>query len=168
MKAVSKAALAASYALFFAAAPVFGAEVAGWVETVQVYPGAVTLAAKLDTGAKLTSLNCECSQWFARNGEKWVTVKIEGADGRIISLERKVVRVTEIKQHYGKPQRRFVIKLGVCLKHVYKEVEVNVVDRAGFDYPMLIGRDFLAGSFLIDTGATHTGGPSCGDVPKSN
>ncbi|MEJ2344635.1 MAG: ATP-dependent zinc protease [Gammaproteobacteria bacterium] len=168
MSTVSKAAVTILFALFPGSAPVFGAEVAGWVETVQIYPGGVALAAKLDTGARLTSLHCKCVRLFARNGEKWVSVKLEGADGRVVSFERKVVRTTAIKRHYGKPQQRFVIKLGVCLKHVYKRVEVNVVDRAGFEYPMLIGRNFLAGGFLIDSGITRTGGPNCSDVPESD
>lgn len=167
MRIVSKAAVTVSLISVFGAAPVCGAEVAGWVETVQVYPGGVLLAAKLDTGARLTSLHCECIQPFARNGVRWVDVKLKGAGGRVVDLERRVLRVTEIKQHDGKPQRRYVIRLGMCLKHVYKEVEVNLVDRARFDYPMLIGRNFLAGSVLIDSGATRTAGPSCSDVPKS-
>jgi hypothetical protein len=168
MTIVSKSAVAAAFTLVLGAPTAFGAQVAGWIETVRVYPGGVTVAAKLDTGAKLTSLHCECIRSFTRNGERWVNVKLEGADGTVVDIERRVIRLTEIKRHYGKPQQRFVISLGVCLKHVYKEVQVSVVDRAGFDYPMLIGRNFLAGSFLIDSGATHTSEPNCRDVPKSN
>jgi hypothetical protein len=44
---------------------------------------------------------------------------------------------------------------------VYKDIEVNVVDRTGLNYPMLIGRNFLSGDFLIDTGATYTKNPRC-------
>jgi hypothetical protein len=54
-----------------------------------------------------------------------------------------------------------VIVLGVCLSNVYKEVEVNLVDRANFNYPMLVGRSFLAGSFVVDSGEKYLTTPKC-------
>lgn len=140
-------------------------QVVGWIENVKVYPGGTVVAAKIDTGARATSLHCDCVRAFQRNGEHWLNVKIEGVKGNVVELERKVVGVTYIKRHSGKAQERFVIKLGVCLGSVYKDVEVNVVDRAGFKFPMLIGRNFLGGRFLVDTAATHVSKPECSNVP---
>ena len=51
--------------------------------------------------------------------------------------------------------------LGVCLGSVQRTVEVNVVDRSGFDYPVLIGRSFLAGIFVVDPGERFLLTPDC-------
>jgi hypothetical protein len=36
-----------------------------------------------------------------------------------------------------------------------------VVDRSGLTYPMLIGRDFLQGDFLVDPSVSYKTEPQC-------
>ena len=54
-----------------------------------------------------------------------------------------------------------MVRLGICIGRVLKYTEVNLVDRSGFDYPLLIGRSFLTDDFLIDPGKTKTLEPNC-------
>jgi hypothetical protein len=61
-----------------------------------------------------------------------------------------------IKQHGAESATRPVIRLGICLGNVYKEVEVNLQDRSKFNYQLLIGRSYLKNSFLVDASATFT------------
>ena len=65
-------------------------------------------------------------------------------------------------RHTGNSQMRPVILLRICLGGVRKEAEVNLVDRSRFKYPLLIGRSFLAGDFLIDSDQTYLLKPLCG------
>jgi len=51
--------------------------------------------------------------------------------------------------------------LGICLGSVYKEVEVNLVDRSNFNYQLLIGRNYLANSFLVDPSLTFSTKSKC-------
>jgi hypothetical protein len=141
-------------------------EVLGLVEKASIHPGDVTVRAKVDTGAKTTSLHCDCIHPFERNGAQWVSVKVEDQSGRVVTIERKVARITSIKRHSGESQERYVIMLGVCVSDVYKEVEVNVVDRTGFNYPMLIGRNFLKGDFVVDPELHYTHKPRCKNVSE--
>lgn len=150
-----------TFAFLFAAQTVFGQQVVGWVEKVSIHPGNLVLKAKIDSGAKTTSLHCDCISIAERDGKKWVSFTVANDKGDQIRLEREVVRIAKIKRHFGQSQERAVIKMGVCLADVYKEVEVNIVDRSGLNYAMLIGRNFLAGDFLIDSNATFTRKPSC-------
>lgn len=136
-------------------------EVVGWVEKVALKEVGFELRAKIDSGAKTTSLHCECSNVYEKDGEQWVSFVVANDDGDQIRLERKVERIAKIKRHFGEAQERIVIKLGVCLANVYEEIEVNVIDRSGLNYQMLIGRNFLANNFLIDSGATFTKKPNC-------
>lgn len=141
-------------------------QVIGWVEHVAIYPGNLVVRARIDTGAKTASLNCDCSQPFERNGQKWVRFSVVNRKGKTISLERRVVRTVTIRQHFGDKQRRPVIRLGLCLAGVYKEVDVNLVDRSGFNYQMLIGRNFLKDGFLVDAARTFLSTPRCSDAPS--
>lgn len=138
----------------------------GWVEPVRIYPGDLRIRAKIDTGADFSSLHCACSTPIERDGDNWVRFTLESQDGDRVQFERKLHRTARIKRHDGGSQRRMVVLLGVCLGDIYKETEVNLVDRSGLNYPFLIGRNFLAGDFLVDAAATFTTAPNCPQPPK--
>lgn len=135
--------------------------VVGWVDNAKIYPGGIQVHARMDSGAKTSSLRPDSTQTFERNGETWIRVRITDKKGRYRAFERPVVRFARIKRHTGTPERRPVIMLGLCVGHVYKEVEATVVRRSVFNYPLLVGRNFLAGRFLIDSATTFTTKPSC-------
>ena len=141
-------------------------QVVGWLEKIHIYPGNLVIHAKLDTGAKNSSLNVSHLTVFQCNGEQWVRFNVASRYGKTVTIERKVERTAKIKRHGAKPQIRFAVLLGICLGNVYKEVEVNLVDRSGFIYQMLIGRSFLAGNFIVDPAAKYTSKPNCKGVPE--
>ena len=72
-----------------------------------------------------------------------------------------MLRVAKVKRHAGKAQERPVVRLGICVGDVLKEVEVNLVDRSRFEYRLLVGRSYLANDFLIDPGARYKTSPTC-------
>lgn len=136
-------------------------EVVGWVETARIYPGGIELRAKIDTGAETTSLNCNCIQYTDHDGEKWVRFTIKNHVGNSLEIEKKIQRIAIIKRHYGESQERPVINLGICLSGTYRETEVNLVDRSGMNYQLLIGRYFLQDHFIVDPATTYTKAPNC-------
>jgi hypothetical protein len=135
--------------------------VAGWIERASIFPGDLNVKAKLDTGAKHSSLNAKHIKEFERDGTTWVRFELKNWKGRMASFEAPVVRVATIKQHDAESAKRPVIQLGICLGNVYKEVEVNLEDRSKFNYQLLIGRSYLKNSFLVDASATFTLKPNC-------
>lgn len=141
-------------------------EVVGWVENVKVYPGGVTVKAKVDTGAKTSSLDCECITPFTKDGEDWLSFTVKNHKGEIIRLEKPVTRVARIKRHFSETQVRYVVELGLCLGSVYREEEVTLVDRSGFNYALLVGRNFLGEDFVVDPAVTFSNAPSCKEVPE--
>lgn len=124
--------------------------IAGYVENTIVFPGKLKIHAKLDTGAENSSLNAQDIEHFRRGEADWVRFSVTNDEGETVSFERPVIRTAKIKRHAAKKQERPVISLGICLDSIYKDVEVNLIDRSGFSYQMLIGRSFLEGDFLID------------------
>lgn len=141
--------------------PVQAKEVVGWVEKVILYPSELIVKAKIDSGAKTSSLNCKCYNFFQRNGKEWVKFTVVNEDGEATELEQPIVRIAQIKRHYGEKQERPVIKLGLCLANVYKETEFTLIDRSGLNYQVLVGRQFLEEKFLIDPGETFKRNPAC-------
>ena len=138
-----------------------GMRVAGWIENVSIFPGNFKIKAKLDTGAKNSSLNAKHIEEFERDGQKWVGFTLKNWKGRTEKFEAKVIRTATIKQHETESVTRPVILLGICLGNVYKEVEVNLQDRSKFNYQMLIGRSYLRNSILVDASATFKVQPDC-------
>jgi len=146
------------------AAPPGGPEIAGWTETARLLPSGLELPAKLDTGAENSSLHVERQRYFRRGGERWVRFTVE-AGGRRVGFERRVLRKAAIKRHDEDSHVRPVVAMVICLGSKAHEVEVNLVDRSRFDYPLLIGRSFLAGEFLVDTAASNLQPLDCPEKP---
>lgn len=141
--------------------PATAREVVGWAEVAVIHPGNLGIRAKIDTGAKTSSLNCKCHDIYEKDGEQWLRFSVDSHDGTRLWLERKIHRFARIKRHFGGVQERPVIMLGICLGGVYRETEVNVIDRSGLDFPLLIGRQFLHEKFLVDAGAQYINPPHC-------
>ena len=135
--------------------------VVGWIEKVRIYPGDLLMKAKLDTGATNSSLNTPSINEFDRNGERWVRFDVIGGDGKKVTLERKIQRVARIKRKAAGSQERPVVILGICLGNHFKEVEVNLVDRSNFLYPILIGRSYMAGDLIVDPSSKYVTTPNC-------
>ena len=160
------ACLVAMASVLMLSMPTNAKEVVGWVENAKVYPGGITLKSKIDSGAKTSSLHCQCITPVKRDGKEWVSFSVKNHKGEITMIEKPVDRIAKIKRHFGEEQKRYVVKLGICLGSVYREEDVTLVDRSGFNYQLLVGRNFLQSDFLIDTGSTYVNKPSCRDVPK--
>lgn len=141
--------------------------IVGWVERVQIRGAArsVVLKAKMDSGAKTSSLSVTRLQRFSRGGRPWVRFDINDANGGSVTFERPVVRNVRIKRHGAASKSRPVVIISICIDSVLKETQVNLADRTNFLYPMLIGRRFLQGDFLIDPGRTFVTKADCAATP---
>ena len=117
--------------------------------------------AKLDTGAKTTSINAINPEFFERDGQRWSRFSIMNKDNKTVTIEAPVVREATIKRHFEQKQTRPVIMLDICIGKVRKKEEVNLVDRSKLNYQLLIGRNFLKGDLLIDSASTYLLTPDC-------
>jgi len=136
-------------------------QVIGWLEEVTVDKSNFKLKAKIDTGATTSSLNAAIVKTYIKDSDDWIRFSVQNKDGQQINFERKVLRYTKIKRKSAKSLERPVIKLGVCISEVYRELEVNLADRTNFEYHMLIGRNYLGGYFLVDSELVYQSSPSC-------
>ncbi len=150
--------------MLFGLSTALAKEIVGYAEKTRIYPGELDVRTRVDTGANLSSLHCECISPIKRNGEDWVSFTVMNFTGEKISLQKKVHRIATIKRHFGETQERFVIELGICLGSIYRETEVTLINRAGLTYPMLVGRRFMGSDFLVDTAEKYINEPKC-EIP---
>jgi hypothetical protein len=144
-------------------------QIIGWLELIHLYPGRLSIRAKMDTGAKTASLNAARLTEFDKNGANWVRFTVTNKKGAAVKFEEKILRYAKIKAANGTLEKRPVIQLWLCLGDRMHAVEVNLTDRSFFNYQMIIGRNVLKGKYVIDAERTFTIKPGCkpgGDALK--
>ncbi len=140
-------------------------QVVGWLERALIFPGGFALSAKMDTGADNSSLNVPDFTIENREGQEWVRFKVIDEQGKTHQFEKKLVRMAKIKRHAATRQERPVVMMGICIGKHYQEVEVNLVDRRTYKYPLLIGRSFISGAMIVDPSKSFVLEPECRGAP---
>ncbi|MCK5834931.1 MAG: ATP-dependent zinc protease, partial [Lentisphaeria bacterium] len=116
--------------------------------------------AKLDSGADNCSMGATKITPFERDGKKWVRFDLDTrlTDGKKVTLEKKVIKTTEIVRHGQTPQKRFVVKLDFTIADIQQNINVSLTDRSGYSKAILVGRNFLNGYILVDSAPIKTEG----------
>lgn len=127
--------------------------VVGWRERV-VLPvlGIASLRAKIDTGARSSSLHVD-EQWrFVEAGAPWVgfRLRLHRHRARTVEAAAPVHDEREVADSSGHRSLRVFIRTGLRLAGVERLVEINLTDRCGMLFPMLVGRTALQGAFTVD------------------
>ncbi len=142
-----------------------GMRIIGEVEPVTIVKAGLTLPARIDTGATTSSLDARDIQKFERDGKKWVRFTLlDRRSGKKVQVEGRLTRTVEITRHGTDPQYRPVIKLKAALGKVELYREFSLTDRSAFTYPVLIGRNFLGGEFIVDVTRKNTATPMSEDT----
>ena len=162
----------------------------GWLEHARVMPNGLLMRAKLDSGAKTTSIHAEIlpperavdadpheemadligdAEFDAsemRPGDapddppegevapiidptadnempEFVTFKLTSRGGKEVIFTEPVVRWVSIRRRGGGSIVRPVVIMDLCVGGRRVKGEVNLADRTGFNYPLLIGRNML-------------------------
>ena len=151
-----------------AAATVDHKEIFGWAEKVLIGESQVALTAKLDTGADTSSVHtAKIRRFRSDTGQVWVEFRVSESGGdRTIRFRKRLVRYAYIKEHEGPSQKRPVVNMEICLGTHRTVVEVSLVDRGSFDFPVLLGRNALTGRVVVDPELDFTAPPSCPAVER--
>jgi hypothetical protein len=129
--------------------------VMGWLETVFLQPYGLQVTAKLDTGAKTSSVNATHIEHYRREGKDWVRFGFfENPSKKALILERPLIRQVRIKERMSQSTTRDVVLLEICKNGRHFETEFTLNDRSNFNYPLLLGRSFLEHVALVDSSET--------------
>jgi hypothetical protein len=117
-------------------------------------------AARVDTGAKSCSIHAEGidvvdgSPRMEENVGKLVRFRITNPDGKPAWLERTIAEVALVRSS-DCSEWRYKVRLTLRCEGRERQVLVSLNDRSDMHYPVLIGRNFLAGAFLVDVGLVN-------------
>lgn len=127
----------------------------GWREWVCLKDlGLPDLRAKVDTGAKTSALHAFEVTPFEQNGEEWVRFRIhprKSMPDLEHTCEAKVHDKRAVKDSGRHREKRYVIKSRVYIGQWHWDIEMTLTDRDSMNFVMLLGRQALAGAYVVDS-----------------
>ncbi|WP_263078856.1 RimK/LysX family protein [Endozoicomonas sp. Mp262] len=135
----------------------------GAIEHVLFTETGTRLKARIDTGAKTSSLDARDLEVFKKNGQDWVRFTLPPTDKNNeppVTTEFPVVRFVHIKRHGLESEERPVIIMQAQIGNIKLPTEFTLRDRSDYEFPVLIGTRFLKQSAIVDVSkkfmADHT------------
>lgn len=137
----------------------------GWREFVALPDlGIPSIKAKVDTGARSSSLHAFEMELFNKDGLDIVRFKIhpqQRCTTKVIEVETPVFDFRKVKSSSGEASVRPVIVTIVEMLGVAWPIELTLANRDEMGFRMLLGREAIRGRMLVDAGSSYFGG-----VPK--
>lgn len=115
--------------------------------------GIPAIKARVDSGAKTSSIQASKIKIFTKGMEDWVRFEVNPLqDNRSISIlcQAKLVDIRSVKSSQGISEDRPVIKTSVKLGDKTYEIELTLANRDTMEYRMLLGREAISGRYLVD------------------
>lgn len=142
-------------------------QILGWVEHAYLIEPGFEIKAKLDTGARTSSLDARIIKRFRQYGKRWVRFAVrDPATGEEHVLVRERQRTIGIVQHEGDSDVRPTVHMEVCVAGIEQEIEVSLTDRSNFTYPLLLGRKTLKTMAIVHPGETFLSDSHCLEPPR--
>ncbi|MBS0438149.1 MAG: ATP-dependent zinc protease [Proteobacteria bacterium] len=127
--------------------------VIGWREWVSLPQlGLAAIKAKIDTGARSSSLHVAALEAFERDGRTWLRFAVapRRRSARSVECEAPALERRRVTDSSGNSAERWFIRSTIALGSNRFDAEINLSDRGGMLFPMLLGRTALRGRFRVD------------------
>ncbi|XDD47083.1 ATP-dependent zinc protease [Leptospira sp. WS39.C2] len=128
--------------------------IVGRVEWVEFPNWKLKLRARIDTGALSCSINAVNIERVVENGETYILFDTF-VNEKPVRLKSKFVKEAKVTSTSGVSEKRIMIRELIKVGKYKEETMINLNDRNNLNYPILIGRNFLRGKFLVDVSLSH-------------
>ena len=139
----------------------------GWREWVGLPDHGIDwLKAKVDTGARTSSLHAAGLHTFEVENREWVRFHVypwQRSTADAVQVEARVLDRRQVRSSSGTTERRPVVVLPVRIGSRTVDVEFTLTRRDQMGFRMLLGRQALRRRFLVDTGRSFL----LGQPPRS-
>ncbi len=136
--------------------------VIGWREWLELPDlGIRRVKAKIDTGARSSSLHAFDVRPFERDGKQFVRFRVhplQRENRKSVEAEAEVLEYRKVKSSNGQTSRRPVIVTTVEALGEVWQIELTLANRDEMGFRMLLGREAVRGRFLVDAGSSFYGG----------
>lgn len=119
------------------------------------------IKARIDSGAKTSSLQAQNIKVLLKGGREWVKFEVFPLqENRSIKIpcEAKLIDRRMVKSSSGISEERYVIGATMQVGKENYEIEVTLASRENMEYRMLLGREALNGRFVVNPASSFLHG----------
>ncbi|MDB5038444.1 MAG: hypothetical protein JWQ35_1972 [Bacteriovoracaceae bacterium] len=139
--------------------------VIGWQEVVR-FPDwkGVRMKAKADTGAQSSAIHAEEYEVIRHpsSADKVINEEIKmklkvgtKANPKFVWVKAPIVDYRNVKNSGGRIEERPFIEARIEIANYVLPIILSVTNREKMKFPVLLGRAFIGGKFLVDSAAVH-------------
>jgi hypothetical protein len=133
--------------------------VLGWREWLTLPElGVARLRAKIDTGARSSALHVDAQWRFHEAGVACIGFRLtlgRGENSYQVEARAPISDERDVVDSGGHRCRRVFVSTLLRVAGAERRVEMNLADRRGMRFPMLLGRTALAGMFTVDPSCSY-------------
>ena len=126
----------------------------GWREWVRLPElGDTTVKAKVDTGARTSTLHAYDVTEFERDGSSWARFSfhpVQRDETTTITAEAALVGRRTVTASNGQSELRYVVETEALIDGERIPIELTLTRRDAMGFRMLLGRRALQGRFVVD------------------
>ncbi|MDH3730977.1 MAG: RimK/LysX family protein, partial [Acidimicrobiia bacterium] len=124
-----------------------------WVELPDLSP--IPLKAKIDTGARTSTLHAFDLSRHERNDEAWVTFEVhplQRSRAHTTLVSYPIQGLRRVRSSSGHSEERPVIRTPIQIGDHQFEIDITLTSRDEMGFRMLLGRAAIRRRFLVDAG----------------
>jgi hypothetical protein len=133
--------------------------VVGWREYVNLPVLKIPrIKAKVDTGARTSSLHAINIRYKEIDGRRWVFFKVhphQKDNKTTIRCKAEVIKMKRIKSSNGISELRPIIRTPAKLLGKSFDIDISLTSRAEMGFRMLLGREALRNRFFVDVSKSY-------------
>lgn len=126
----------------------------GWREWVSLPGlGIERIKAKVDTGARTSTLHAYDVSEVDRKGETWIRFSfhpVQRDEEKTVTAEARLVDRRTVTASNGQSELRYVVETEAVIDGVSTPIELTLTRRDAMGFRMLLGRRALRGLFVVD------------------
>lgn len=142
-----------------------GTRAVGWREWLAIPEwGIARIKAKIDTGARTSSVHVSKLHYFRHEGVEMVRFKVHPHQRSVrntVEVETPIIEKRVVRSSNGEEDLRPVVLTHIELHGVCWPVEVTLARRKLMGFRMLVGREAMWGRFIVDPSRSYLGGEPC-------
>ena len=119
--------------------------------------GIPAIKARVDSGAKTSSMHAFDIRTLKREGQSWVSFEVHPLQQNRKTTVRCEAPISDrrvVKSSSGDTEKRYVIKVPLKMGESLFEIEVTLTNRDSMGYRMLLGREAMQHRMLVDPSAS--------------